>query len=152
MSKIIKANLLNFFEEYEGDISIGHCVNCQGVMGAGIAKEIKRRYPIAFSNYKLACERGTRGHLGKISRHIANSGNHFKIIFNLHGQEFYGRGKKYLMESELLNALRIMDSQTEGTVAFPYMMGCGLAGGDWDIVSFMIEEVFEGREIIYCKL
>lgn len=31
--------------------AIAHGVNCQGVMGAGIALEVKRRYPEAYSGY-----------------------------------------------------------------------------------------------------
>lgn len=33
-------------------------VNIVGVMGAGVAKEYKRRYPEAFKNYRTACNRG----------------------------------------------------------------------------------------------
>lgn len=48
--------------EVEGDLfnggyeTIGHGVNCQGVMGAGIAKEFKIRYPNMFYSYKALCE------------------------------------------------------------------------------------------------
>lgn len=35
-------------------------VNVVGVMGAGVAKEYKRRYPEAFKNYRTACNRGFR--------------------------------------------------------------------------------------------
>ena len=33
------------------------------------------------------------------------------------------------------------------TVAFPWGIGCGLAGGDWNIVKPMIENVFENTEV-----
>ncbi|WYA78390.1 hypothetical protein [Escherichia phage EC.W2-6] len=33
-------------------------VNLVGVMGAGVAKEYKRRYPEAFERYKVACNSG----------------------------------------------------------------------------------------------
>ena len=33
-------------------------VNCIGVMGAGIAKQYKQRYPEMFDEYKLACKKG----------------------------------------------------------------------------------------------
>lgn len=35
--------------------AIAHGVNCQGVMGAGIALEVKRRYPDLFEKYKKTC-------------------------------------------------------------------------------------------------
>ena len=33
-----------------------HQVNCQGVMGSGIAAEIKRRFPQAYEDYKTLLE------------------------------------------------------------------------------------------------
>lgn len=33
-------------------------VNCVGVMGAGLAKQFKQRYPEMFDEYKLACKTG----------------------------------------------------------------------------------------------
>ena len=33
-------------------------VNCEGVMGAGIAKQFKQKYPEMFNEYKLACKNG----------------------------------------------------------------------------------------------
>lgn len=39
--------------------------------------------------------------------------------------------------SEIINSLNI---------GFPYKIGCGLAGGDWNIVSKIIEETFAGNE------
>ena len=32
-----------------------HQVNCQGVMGSGIAAEVKRRFPKAYNSYKELC-------------------------------------------------------------------------------------------------
>ena len=37
------------------------------------------------------------------------------------------------------------------SVSIPYNIGCGLAGGDWNIVSKMIEEIF-GQSSIDCVL
>ena len=31
------------------------------------------------------------------------------------------------------------------TIGFPYKIGCGLAGGDWNIVYNIIEEEFSGN-------
>lgn len=51
--KEIKGNLLNLADKGEFDIIIHGC-NCQNTMGAGIALQIRKRYPKAFeadSNY-----------------------------------------------------------------------------------------------------
>ena len=34
---------------------IGHQVNCQGVMGSGVAKQIKEKWPGVFSHYQSRC-------------------------------------------------------------------------------------------------
>ena len=43
--------LLDALDRKEVDV-IGHVVNCQGVMGGGIAKSIKERYPSVYEEYK----------------------------------------------------------------------------------------------------
>jgi hypothetical protein len=35
---------------------ICHQVNCQGVMGSGIAKQIRERYPSVYEDYRALCE------------------------------------------------------------------------------------------------
>jgi O-acetyl-ADP-ribose deacetylase (regulator of RNase III) len=40
-------------------------VNCKGVMGKGIAKEFKRRYPEMFTEYAKLCKQG-RIHVGEV--------------------------------------------------------------------------------------
>ena len=49
-------------EFVKGDIFESHCfaavnpVNCVGVMGAGLAKQFKERYPQMFKEYKKRCD------------------------------------------------------------------------------------------------
>lgn len=38
------------------DLILAHAVNAQGVMGAGIAKAIRQKFPTNFFQYKEACE------------------------------------------------------------------------------------------------
>ena len=38
---------------------IAHQVNCQGVMGSGVAKQIRDRYPEVYTQYKAVCEATT---------------------------------------------------------------------------------------------
>jgi len=38
------------------------------------------------------------------------------------------------------------------TVGLPYMLGCGLAGGGWNIVREMIEKVFIDYFVIIYRL
>ena len=46
---------------------ICHQVNCQGVMGSGIAKQVREKYPNVYNSYKKACDKlGAYGVFGKI--------------------------------------------------------------------------------------
>lgn len=38
-------------------VVIGQQVNCKGVMGAGLAKSIRDKYPIVYTEYRNALER-----------------------------------------------------------------------------------------------
>ncbi len=48
--------------EVNGDVTapirgiIGHGVNCQGVMGSGVALAIRNKYPVVFEKYKEFCD------------------------------------------------------------------------------------------------
>jgi len=40
-------------------------------------------------------------------------------------------------------------------IGMPYKIGCGLGGGDWNVVETMIKELFENNDdfrLIICKL
>lgn len=50
MIKTVEGNIL----DAEEDI-ICHQVNCKGVMGAGLAKQIKSKYPNVYKDYKRLC-------------------------------------------------------------------------------------------------
>ena len=63
--------------------------------GAGIALEIKRRFPDVYKKYKLACE----NKLFKLGMIQVIKVNLNLYICNLAGQERYGRDKKYTLES-----------------------------------------------------
>ena len=49
---IVSGNLL---KDFNGDIIV-HQVNCQGVMSAGIAKQIKIKYPKSYREYVNYCK------------------------------------------------------------------------------------------------
>lgn len=127
---------------------IAHCCNAQGVMGSGIAKEIKERIPEAYTEYmfryNLCKQRGTlQSFLGSV-----NCGSN---VINLIGQESYGRDKKrYVNYGALASALGQIWQQLEHienlwpdscTIGIPYKMASDRAGGDWDIVLELIEHL-----------
>lgn len=104
-------------------------VNCQGVMGAGLAKAIREKWPVVYSEYKKLCDSKTPEELlGKIQL-IRVEPN--KYVLNIFGQLGYGRDKVYTDYSALEEAFKSIEKDFKDyTIAMPELLGCGLAGGD----------------------
>lgn len=150
MIKHIKCDIF----ESGADI-ICHQVNCQGVMGSGVAKQVRERYPEVYAKYKNACDEYSTDRsaiLGKVQ--LIDIGD--KYLANLFAQEYYGYdGKCYTDYEALKKCLKTVSSCLDWgqTVAFPYLMGCHRGGGSWDIVYKMIEEVFTDKDcdVLICQ-
>ncbi len=130
---------------------ICHQVNCQGVMGAGIAKQIHREYPRVFDQYKAYCDaRRAQGDTPLGSCQLVYTDDTKKrIVANLFGQEHYGRGKQQTDYAALDRALTSLGNnkflrENNFTLGFPWFMGCALGGGDWKIVLPMIVDALVG--------
>lgn len=66
-------------------------------------------------------------------------------IVNLFGQDGYGRGKKQTNYAALATALfsffrDCAQKNQSAIIRLPYGLGCGLAGGDWDMVFAIIND------------
>lgn len=133
--------------EQDGVNIICHQVNCKGVMGAGIALQIRRTYPNVYQVYKKYCAEYDKELLGKTLFVNCNDG---KVVANLFGQNGYGRGYCQTDYAALENAIATVKkvaTKSKKNVGFPYKIGCDLAGGDWDIVEKIIEKYFEDSEV-----
>lgn len=136
---------------------IAHQANCQNTFGAGIAKSIREMYPKAYYADTMAYKDG-KAVLGNFS--FCHLDGRIKKIFNLYGQNLYGKSKRQTNYDALYNAMESMKNYLEEydsdlpvpSIGFPYLMGCGLGGGDWRIVERLIEVAFhnyDGDVIIY---
>ena len=133
----------NIFDgEWHGMV---HCANLYHAFGAGIAKQIKTRYPDA---YKADCEtmRGSEKKLGSYS--FGNGEG--RSIYNLYGQVGIGNDGDPLKRNCRYDHIHdglwsicedIIDMKDDGPyiLAIPHGMGCGLAGGDFRIVYSILE-------------
>lgn len=121
---------------------IAHQANCFSSMEAGIALQIKKKYPQAYEadrDFPFPPEE----RLGKIS--VAKAGPR-RYVVNLYGQYRYdGPGPKTdyaALESALGEMFRYQYAGIDQPkFGVPYGIGCGLAGGDWAIVSEILERV-----------
>lgn len=145
MLKIIKGNI---FES--NATAILHQVNCQGVMGSGVAKQVREKYPSVYQSYKRACENlGPYGVFGKIQVCTINS-DKSRFIVNLFSQLNYGYSGCYTDYEKLRECLKKVNERFSGcTVAIPYLLGCGRGGGNWEIVSKMIEETLTDCDVAF---
>ena len=140
---------------------ICHQVNCQGVMGSGIAKQVRTKYPNVYTEYKKWCDISSpKALLGKSQfvETVEKYDTSFLGIFNLFGQEKFGYdGKCYTDYNALYKCFtkvkECLPTDRKYTVAIPYLMGCHRGGGDWNIVYKMIEEVFGDSdcEVLICE-
>jgi len=144
-------------EYIDGDILKSNCnivcqqVNCRGVMGAGLAKQIREKYPNVFKEYKDMCAQHREQLLGLVQCVEVEQG---KTICNLFGQNGYGRDRQYTEYEKLEGCFKYIAYRaywSKETVAIPYGIGCGLAGGNWDIVVDMINKYFNIEGIV-CKI
>lgn len=146
MIKIVKGNILNASENI-----IVHQCNALGTMGAGLAKQIKSKYPVAYEEYYKLCAsmKNSRLLLGETQIvHVEKS----KYVANIIGQLYVGRDKtvrytNYDALREGLVKVKVRAKEEGLSVAIPEKIGCGLANGSWDVVYRMIEDVFEDYEV-----
>lgn len=124
--------------------AIAHGANCQNTMKSGIAPVICQSFPSALEADQ-ATKKGDRGKLGYYSE-----GYDDKLdlrIFNLYTQfDFTGRrkGKRDLDYEAVGTGFHWLDqhfageARARGKMLGIPMIGCGLAGGDWDAVKEII--------------
>ena len=119
---------------------ICHQVNCMGKMGYGLALDIRNKYPKAYDFYMRAYEKK----LWKLGVVQLVTITDKLIIGNLAGQYYYGHDKRYTDYEALGNCLVKISyfvADNDYQLYIPYKMGCSSAGGDWDTVYQIIEQI-----------
>lgn len=121
-----------------------HGCNAQGAMGSGFAKEVRSRYPELYKEYHdTYLKRGLA--MGEVVWYPVTSN---LVIANAITQNKFGYdGKKYVSYDALDDAFKAISIMTESVrIEYPVvnlhfpLIGAGLAGGEWSIISTIIEE------------
>lgn len=123
---------------------IGHGVNCQGVMGAGIAKQFRERFPINYSVYKQACNGGMLG--GAVLPVVDFLDGRKVCVVNFASQYLPGPNARYTHLFESLYEFARQASHDEkidkwGSVVAIPEIGCGIGGLEWPNVKKIIKAV-----------
>lgn len=117
---------------------ICHQVNCRKVAGRGLAKQIRDQISGWYGHFQTI-----NGKLGDVDYfHFGDT-----VIASLYAQDGYGTtsGRKtdYVALEECLDKVRWYSwNRNQKRVYIPERMGCGIGGGNWDVV----------REIIVSKI
>ena len=132
-----------------------HGCNCFNTMGAGIAASVKRRFPAA---YKADCatEEGSHHKLGSYTSATVTTSTtngtddgrhpHELTIVNAYTQYHWSPRKGGRADYKAIRSVfaKIKSDFSGKRIGYP-LIGAGLAGGDWNIISRMIEEELEGE-------
>lgn len=145
MIKIINNNILNCNEEI-----IVHQVNCQGIMGAGVARQLSDKYKGLEENYNLFCNSKDYAY-NKLQGEVFKVNIDNKTICNMFSQmpDFK---TDYEAMKKALTKIKDMAKDLKLSVCMPYKIGCGIANGNWEMVEQIIADVFADYEVTLYRL
>ena len=138
----IKGDLLEMAKIGECFDIIAHGCNCHQMMGAGIALGVKKVFPMAhLIDHKDKREPIQR--LGDLT-YVHNIGSDVFVV-NLYTQ-FYGGANLDYSALELSLRKLTMEFPAPRRIGLP-MIGCGIAGGDWNKVKRIIKRVLSEYDV-----
>ena len=157
---MITITTANIFDAAKDDRTfVVHGTNCQGVMGAGIAATIKNLYPGAYDVYRQQLGQKEGLVLGEFTAFLTSKG--FWIL-NLQTQEKTGGTRRPVsydtIDFGFRNVAGVIHTRFDwmgkpirpeerATIRFP-LIGCGLGGGNWDIVSAILDAALPDSHFI----
>ena len=133
-----------------------HQVNCQGVMGSGVAKAIRKQYPEVYDIYIYQYNKTLKKHgdTSILMGHCQTLSVPNHTIINMFSQYTYGiDGIRYTNYEAFYNGLESVlrhikaANPADQTLAIPYKIGCNRGGADWNVIIAMIASVFEDTNI-----
>lgn len=153
--KEIEGNLIEMTLKGNFDI-IAHGCNCFCTMNSGIAKALRETWS---GVYDADCETvsGDYNKLGTMTKYYTAVPYDEKDekpieILNCYTQYRYGRDKVYVDYDAITMCMnKIAHEYKDKKIGLP-MIGCGLAGGDWNIVRTIIMSRLKGMDVTIVKL
>jgi O-acetyl-ADP-ribose deacetylase (regulator of RNase III) len=147
--QIIEGDLLKM--HFHGLDYIAHSCNTSNIMGAGIARQIRERYPMAYNADCYACEEH-ENLLGDYSFAWIDP-TQSKGIYNMYTQDKIGGERAVNYEAFYVALTKVANNiewqleydDTMSNFGLPYGISCGLAGGNPRIINSMIYEILVDR-------
>lgn len=149
--KEVKGDLIDLYERGHFDVIVHGC-NCQNLMGMGIARALAEKYPelmIADREFPIPVQNYQRlGNYSKIT-HMNTQTNRLCCILNAYTQYNPGKDLCYLALEMVLK--KINNTYKPERIGIP-LIGCGLGGGNWNIVKKIIKKHLKNCDVTVCFL
>jgi len=146
---VIHGDLLELALAGHFDVIVHGC-NCQCVMGKGIAKTIRQKFPEAYAADR-ATQKSDRKKLGTISlAEISRDAVRFTVVNAYIQWHWRGRGVKVDYEA-LRSAMHLVNLQFANLRVGLPLIGAGLAGGDWTVIAEIIKAELTDVELTVVK-
>src|SRR5690606_6605065 len=138
----------NIFDYIDKNTYLVNPVNCVGVMGAGLAKAFKERFPENFSEYKKICDSG-KFYPGDVFYYFDQESN-TEILNVATKGHWKDNSKPKFIEKAMHNVCKEVYMRQATQVALP-ALGCGLGGMKWETVLPIILREVGGKSFGYMK-
>ncbi|MDK9706496.1 MAG: macro domain-containing protein [Desulforhopalus sp.] len=150
--KTVEGDLISLALDGHFDVIVHGC-NCFCTMGGGIARVIQEEFPEAYAA-DLVTAKGDRNKLGSFSSATVTRNNWEITIVNGYSQ-FHFHGADVLVDYDAVRQLfaGIKKTFAGKRIGYP-KLGAGLAGGDWHIISAIIDEELAGEDhclVVYAR-
>ena len=137
---------------------IAHQVNCWGVMGSGVAKQFKERFPVSYEYYRQDCN-SVKSRADLLGQNINTYENDEAIItVSMFAQENYGYNNCFTDYSAFRSCCKQLayDMKSYGKedeiINMPYKIGCGRGGGDWEKILHIIKDELNDFNVILWRI
>lgn len=140
-------------KNYNGDLLksgckvIAHQTNTAGVMGAGIALQVRKQFPEVYRQYRNYCLED----FAKIGTVLFLKDASDVWVANCFSQNEW-RTDEAAVKSVALALKSFCTDNDIHTLGIPYLYGCGIAGGDWTSVSKIFDDVFKDDESVELQI
>ena len=148
MIKHVEGNIFNFITE---GAYLVHQTNTEGVMGGGIAYQIKNIFPNVFKEYAKYCRQDKNNVMGSCQI-VPDTYKSMSVnICNCFAQDLStlhdGHLTDYIALRLSLNFLSVK-VPNNATILIPKNIGCGIGGGDWNVVEDIISETLGHHDVL----
>ena len=120
-------------------------VNCVGVMGAGLAKQFKEKYPRYFQFY-TACCKAEIIYLGNVHIYETEAKTSHRYLISFPTKRHWKDVSEYpVIKEGLIDLCSVISAFRIASIAIP-ALGCGLGGLDWEEIKPLIYTILGNLE------